>query len=172
GKDLIVEGLKKIEKSNDIVADNKHSEYSKSKDTPQVIKKSSKVKMVVPARLLNKPSTSQSSVQSTPATNVSMSEAPSQAQEGPIKKLTDLLFKSSVVTKNDMLTSKESATLLENNVKIKNMMTQLQKIYEMNEGILKRFINNQEEQPLPYHSIEKPKDVMKYQVIEVTEKNK
>lgn len=89
----------------------------------------------------------------------------------PIKKLSDLLFKSSIVTKSEILTKEDAAILIENNDKIKNIALQLQKIFDSNENILNKFIvgnKNGVETPVE----EKPKDFLKYRVIEITEKKK
>lgn len=91
---------------------------------------------------------------------------------GPIKKLTDLFFKSAIVTKNEILSKENSAALIESSNKIRSIIQQLQKIYDTQIGILKMFLDGKENPGIPYEENEKPKDVMKYQVIEVTEKKK
>lgn len=89
-------------------------------------------------------------------------------QNSPIKKISDLLFKSTIVTKNEILNKDDSAVLIENNNKIKSIIGQLQKILDTSIAILNKFREDKDTQDLSPQK-EKPKDVMKYQVIEVTE---
>lgn len=86
----------------------------------------------------------------------------------PIKKLSDLFFKSSISTKNDILTKEDSVVLIENNNKIESIMGQLRKISDSNTIILKKFLEGKSATEEHYDQPEAPKDVFKYHVIEVT----
>lgn len=88
--------------------------------------------------------------------------------DSPMRKISDILFKSTIVTKSDILTKEDAATMIENNNKIKSIIGQLQKIQDSNLTLLKKFQENSmiEENTLPK---DKPKDLIKYQVIEVTD---
>lgn len=90
-----------------------------------------------------------------------------------MKKLSDLFFKSSMMTKNEILTKEDSAALIDSNNKIKSIMGQLQKLFDTNSTILNKFLDGGKDGMEPQtEEKDKPKDVLKYQVIEVTEKQK
>lgn len=89
-------------------------------------------------------------------------------KNNPIRKISDLLFKSTIVTKSDILSKEDAAVMIDNNNKIKSIIGQLQKIQDSNTALLKKF---QENTTAEDNSVtkDKPKDLIKYQVIEVTD---
>ncbi|KAI5151592.1 hypothetical protein ENBRE01_2243 [Enteropsectra breve] len=86
-----------------------------------------------------------------------------------IKKLSDMLFKPTVVTKAEMMTKEEAASLIENHNRIKSSVLEISKILEQNLEILEKF---KEATALDGSEPEKPKELLKYKVIEVTQRKK
>ncbi|KAI4293109.1 hypothetical protein PAPHI01_2383 [Pancytospora philotis] len=97
---------------------------------------------------------------------------PAPMVDTPMKKLTDLFFRPAIVTKTGILSKEDAQTLIMNNNKLKSLIAQFDRIYSSTMPILKNFLEGHDNQGIPYEAEELPKDVMKYQVIEVTEKQK
>lgn len=109
---------------------------------------------------------------SPPASPLSNAAEPKN-NSGSIKKLSDLFFKSAILTKNEILTKEDSSVLIENSNKIKSIIGQLQRIHDTTSAILNKFLDGKNIGSLSYDGAEeKPKDVLKYKVIEVTENKK
>lgn len=83
--------------------------------------------------------------------------------------LSDLLFKSSVITKDGILTKEHSEQLLESNKKLKGIISQLSKIIDNQETILNKFVENKLDEQGKKNV---PQDVMNLKLIEVTEAKK
>lgn len=114
-----------------------------------------------------------SSASNTPSnlsTVATSSNKPPTMPESPVRKLTDIFFKSAVATKQGILTSADAEILFENINKLKSLKAQLERIYESEMSILNKFVVGKDPQTSGFNEQEKPKDVMKYQVIEVTDK--
>lgn len=95
-------------------------------------------------------------------------------EKSSMQKLSDLFFRPSIRTKSEILSKEDAAVLVDNSNKIKSILGQLQKVYEATSLILAKFIDEKPDGLEPTFSTDaqKPKEVMKYQVIEVTESNK
>ncbi|ORD93270.1 hypothetical protein ECANGB1_404 [Enterospora canceri] len=93
--------------------------------------------------------------------------AEKKEKDKPEGSLSNIMFSSTIKTKEEILRSKDSLKLMENNNKIRKIIAQLKIITDENEKILDAFRANVDEKR---EEEDKPKDVMKYKVIEVTEK--
>ena len=81
--------------------------------------------------------------------------------------LSEMMFTSTIKTKEEILRKKDSQKLIENAIKIKKFSEQIKTLEQENFEILKKF---KEEPEHKEEADEKARDITKYKVIEVTEK--
>lgn len=183
GKELIKKNnelIKNIEKSwkkiNAIddfkkLDENLKDKVMKKKDEPTAVSKEKNVTQKITVEKNQKQNDTQTDIIIGNTTEKNTFTILNKKETSPIKKLSNLLFKSSLITKSELLNKEDAAVLIENNDKLKTLIGQLQKIFDTNTNILNKFIDGEKEgMESQVETKEKPKDLLKYQVIEITEK--
>lgn len=85
--------------------------------------------------------------------------------------LSDIMFTPTIKTKEEILRKKDSVKLLENQIKMKKLVHQMNILVEENDEILSKFKENTKDE-LEHNNGEKARDITKYKVIEVTDSHK
>lgn len=159
--DVVVSDKSASEKSKSVSLSSKDSSSNKKNESNEV----SNVKS-------DKDSSKTSTIPSRETISSKDKEANPVVQSPSIRNISDILFKSSLMTKTGVLEKNESATLIENNNKIKSVIAQLQKILDANNVILKKFSDEKILESTTEENKNAPQEVLNYQVIEVTDEKK